>query len=48
MIISIFSYTQERCGTELHTDLLKEKYPEYKKYQKTVGRFLPFKGKFRR
>ena len=25
-----------------------EKYPEYKKYQKTVGRFLPFKGKFRR
>jgi steroid 5-alpha reductase family enzyme len=25
-----------------------EKYPEYKKYQKTVGRFLPLKGKFKR
>ena len=30
MMISIFSYTQERCGTEFYTDLLKEKYPEYK------------------
>ena len=29
MTISIVSYTQERCGTVLYTDILKEKYSEY-------------------
>ena len=37
MIISIFSYAQERCGTELHTDLLKEKYPDYKAAREKVN-----------
>ena len=29
LISSIFSYSQQRCATDLYTDLLKEKYPEY-------------------
>ena len=37
MIISIVSYTQERCGTKLYTDLLKEKYPEYKAAREKVN-----------
>ena len=37
MIISIFSYTQERCGTKLYTDLLKEKYPEYESAREKVN-----------
>ena len=37
MTISIVGYTQERCGTKSYTDLLKEKYPEYKKAREKVN-----------
>ena len=37
MIISITSYTQERCGTELYSVQLMEKYPEYKKARERVN-----------
>ena len=29
LITSTFSYSQERCATEIYSDLLEEKYPEY-------------------
>ena len=29
LISSIFSYSQERCATDMYSDLLEEKYPEY-------------------
>ena len=37
MTISISSYTQERCGTKLYTDLLKEKYLEYNTAREEVN-----------
>ena len=27
--LALFSYSQERCGTDLYEEILKEKYPEY-------------------
>ena len=29
LISSIFSYSQERCATDIYSDLLGKKYPEY-------------------
>ena len=37
MIISIVSYAQEKCGTKLYTDLLKEKYPQYRAAREKVN-----------
>ena len=37
MIISISSYTQEKCGTKFYTDLLKEKHLEYNTSREEVN-----------
>ena len=29
IVFSTLSYSQERCSTDMYTDLLEEKYPEY-------------------
>lgn len=34
-------------SSDFSESISEEKYPEYKKYQKSIGRFLPLKGKFR-
>lgn len=34
-------------SSDFSESISAEKYPEYKRYQKEVGRFLPLKGKFR-
>ncbi len=37
MMMSIFIYPQERCGTKLYVDLLKEKHPKYKTAREKVN-----------
>jgi steroid 5-alpha reductase family enzyme len=34
-------------SSDFSESISAEKYPEYKRYQKEVGRFFPFKGKFK-
>lgn len=34
-------------SSDFSESITAEKYPEYKRYQKSVGRFLPIKGKFK-
>tara|TARA_B100001063_G_scaffold207991_1_gene204188 strand:+ start:2450 stop:3379 length:930 start_codon:yes stop_codon:yes gene_type:complete len=35
-------------SSDFSESISEEKYPEYKKYMKSVGRFLPFKGAYKR
>ena len=35
-------------SSDFSESISEEKYPEYKRYIKTVGRFLPFKGGYKR
>ncbi len=35
-------------SSDFSESISAEKYPEYQRYQKSVGRFLPFKGRFKR
>ncbi|MGB1452105.1 MAG: DUF1295 domain-containing protein, partial [Crocinitomicaceae bacterium] len=35
-------------SSDFSESISAEKYPEYERYQKSVGRFLPFKGRFKR
>lgn len=35
-------------SSDFSESISEEKYPEYKRYMKTVGRFLPFKGRYKR
>jgi steroid 5-alpha reductase family enzyme len=34
-------------SSDFSESITEEKYPEYIKYQKRVGRFLPSKGKYK-